>query len=206
MLLYRLGRGFFRGLCAWGYGWRIEGREHVPRKGPVILVANHISYLDPPLLGAALQRPVHFMAKAELFQNRLIGGILRRVHAFPVARGKADRGAIRHSLELMAQGQILAMFPEGTRSRTGELMPGQSGVAMIALRSRATVVPAGIAGTSKVDRQNFPPSGRPRIALHFGPPVRLDDLFEAEDRRAAMREASDRVMVSIRNQVKISQQ
>lgn len=77
---------------------------------------------------------------------------------------------------------------------------------MIALRTRATVIPAGIAGTSKVDRQKFPPKGRPRIALHFGPPVRLDDLYEATDRRAAMREASDRVMAAIRNQVEISQQ
>lgn len=206
VLLYRIGRGFFRGLCAWGYGWRVEGRENIPAEGPVILVANHISYLDPPLLGAALERPVHFMAKAELFRNRIIGNILRRVHAFPVERGTADRRAIRQSLELMSEGKVLAMFPEGTRSRTGELLPGQSGVAMIALRSRAMVIPAGIAGTSKVDRQKYPPAGRPKIALHFGPPVPLDDLYESTDRRAVMREASDRVMAAIRNQVKISQQ
>lgn len=206
MLLYRIGRAICRTYLVLRYGWRIEGLENIPTEGPVILVANHISYLDPPLLGAAVKRPVHFMAKAELFRNRIFGSILRRVNAFPVERGAADRKAIRRSLEILAEGNVLVMFPEGTRSKTGELLPGQSGVAMLALRSRAHVVPAGIAGTSKVDREKYPPAGRPKIALHFGPPVPLDDLYESTDRRAAMREAIDRVMTAIRNQVKISQQ
>ncbi len=206
MLLYRFARAFCRAYFALRYGCRIEGLENIPSEGPVILVANHISYLDPPLMGAAVERPVYFMAKAELFRNRLIAKILHRFNAFPVERGAADRKAIRRSLEVLSEGNVLVMFPEGTRSRTGELLPGQSGVAMLALRSRATVIPAGISGTSKEDRKLHPPTGRPIIALHFGPPVPLDDLYEAEDRRGAMREAVDRVMKAIRNQVKISQQ
>lgn len=206
LLLYRFAHAFCRTYFALRYGWRVEGREHIPAEGPVILVANHISYLDPPLLGAAVHRPVHFMAKAELFRNRIIAKILRRFNAFPVERGTPDRQAIRRSLEVLSEGNVLVMFPEGTRSRTGELLPGQNGVALLALRTRATVIPAGIAGTSKEDRRLHPPGGRPIIAVHFGPPVPLDDLYDAADRREAMREAVDRVMTSIRNQVKISQQ
>lgn len=201
MVLYRVGWVLCRGCFRLTYGWRIEGLEHVPREGPALVVANHLSFLDPPLLGAALERPVHFMAKQELFRYRPIAFFLRRLNAFPVKRGKPDRAAIREALSVLEDGKLLAMFPEGTRSRTGELLPGQSGVAMLALRSRAPVIPVGIVGTSRVDRRKYPPRGRPRIALHFGEAVPLDDLYDLEDRRRAMQEAVERVMEAIRIQV-----
>lgn len=203
-MLYYIGRSFFRALLTTRYGWQVTGTENVPPSGPVILAANHISYLDPPLLGSALQRPVYFMAKAELFEIPVFGPILRRVHAFPVVRGTADRRAIRRSLELLEQGEVVALFPEGTRNREADLLPPQGGIALIALRSNAVVIPTGISGTSKPDRNFYRPTQRPWVRIHFGPPVQLDDLRGERAGKAAIEQASRRVMDSIARQLQIT--
>jgi 1-acyl-sn-glycerol-3-phosphate acyltransferase len=151
---------------------RVEGAENVPDRGPVILASNHISNLDPPVVGVSIWRPGAFMAKEELFQNPLIAWFITRLNAFPVKRGTADRAALKRSLELLEQGWALAMFPEGTRSETGELKEPEMGVGMIAYRSAAPVVPAYIEGTNRV----LPKGGGVRLArvsITYGKPVRF---------------------------------
>lgn len=186
-----------------GYGYQVYGLENIPESGPAIVAGNHTSFLDPPLIGAAMKRPVSFMAKAELFKVPLLGQFLRAVNTFPVHRGAADRSAIRSALEVVGRGDILGLFPEGTRNHTEELLPPQKGVASIALRSNAPVIPVGITGTSRDDRQRHPVR-RPVIDIRFGPPVDLDDLRTDRLGKHILTEASRRVMEAIRQQIEIS--
>ena len=99
---------------------RIEGAENIPKDGPLVIACNHLSLLDPPVLGTAATRKVHFMAKEELFVP-VLGDIYRLLGAFPVRRGGADRAAIKHGIDILESNQVLAIFPEGTRNKTDEL-------------------------------------------------------------------------------------
>jgi len=145
-VLYRLVQRVLGILLPWYFDWTVEGTERLPESGAAIVVANHVNYLDPLAMGLALRRPLHFMAKRELFNNPVIGWLLRKVYAFPVRRGAADRQAIRHALKILKEGEVLALFPEGTRSATGNLQELQRGAAMLALRSGAPVIPMVILG------------------------------------------------------------
>ncbi|MGE5552623.1 MAG: lysophospholipid acyltransferase family protein [Betaproteobacteria bacterium] len=140
-MLYRLARALIRFWARVVLRWQIEGREKFPASGPVLLAINHTSAFDPFLGGSAIDRKVHFMAKEELFRFSPLAALLRRVGAFPVRRGESDRQAIRQALALLEAGQVVGIFPEGTRSRDGRLQHAQTGIAFLAKRGRATVVP-----------------------------------------------------------------
>ncbi|MFC1873521.1 lysophospholipid acyltransferase family protein [Chloroflexota bacterium] len=149
--------------------WRAQGRNNIPREGPVIVVANHMNLLDIPLLSASLNRQAIYMTKEELFQNWLSGYLLRHLDAFPVHRGQLDRTALRRALQALSKGNLLAIFPEGTRSRNGQLQPAFAGAALIALHSGAPILPAGITGTEKAKGKAWI-LRHPRIAIKFGIP------------------------------------
>lgn len=129
---------------------RIEGAEHIPATGPVILASNHRSNVDPLLLACAIRRPVSFMAKVELFVGPL-GWILHLIDQFPVRRGSVDREALRHSEAVVAGGGVLGLFPEGRRG-DGGFSTIHSGLAYVLLRGRCPVVPVAIFGTERVRR------------------------------------------------------
>jgi 1-acyl-sn-glycerol-3-phosphate acyltransferase len=175
------------------YRLRDRGRENLPQSG-FVLAANHTSNFDPWPLGLPLfpKRQLRFMAKSELFMP-VLGWLLRAGGAFPVRRGQADLEAIQTATELVREGEIVVMFPEGTRRRKGVRKKHQprahSGAARIALGAGAPLVPAAISGTDRLTRL-----GPLRVA--YGPPVPLDDLRGIEPGRAA-REATDRLMAAI---------
>ena len=129
-----------------GGGWRVVGIENVPRTGAVILAPNHVSLLDPPLVGVTAGRRPFIMAKAELFHG-IMGWGVQRMGSFPVKRGGADRTALKRARQLLAKGEALLVFPEGTRSPDGRLGPPEPGVAMLAHGAKAPIVPVYIAGT-----------------------------------------------------------
>ena len=129
---------------------RVYGRENIPAEGAVILAANHASNADPPLMASLIERPVSYMAKIELFENPIFGGIIRRCHAFPVKRGESDRGAIKTAVQVLKEKRILGLFPEGTRSKTGELKKPEAGVALIAAMTGAPIVPVAILNTHRI--------------------------------------------------------
>jgi 1-acyl-sn-glycerol-3-phosphate acyltransferase len=156
-------------------GFRLQGRggEHVPSTGPVLLVANHSSVLDPPLVGGVTPRPVSFLAKAELFGIPGLGWLIRRLNARPVRREGADPGALRTALKVLQDGGVLLVFPEGTRGEEGVLRPPKAGAGMLAVLSGAAVVPVYIAGSGRAwpRGQRWP---RPaRVTVTFGPPLRF---------------------------------
>lgn len=174
----------------------VTGRENVPKSGPLLLVSNHLSHLDPPALAWAFPRYIHFMAKEELFEPRLLGWYLRRIGTFPIKRGTADRNALRTAFAILEEGQVLAMFPEGKRSETGRLQEPEEGAGLIALRSKAPIVPMSITGTHRIlpahsARLHF---GKSRVLI--GKPFTLDDLYDQRGREA-ITEATRRIMASI---------
>jgi 1-acyl-sn-glycerol-3-phosphate acyltransferase len=180
---------------------RVEGDlAAIPREGPVILAANHISNADPVLVGAwltpALGRRIHWLGKKEMFDWPVVGWVARNGGVLPVDRGAADVDAFRMASRVLEAGQVLVIFPEGTRSPTGELQPPKDGLAMLALRTGATIVPIGISNTDRVW-----PKGRklPRLGGHatmrIGEPFKIADLLPREiDRKAAKRLATTVIM------------
>lgn len=143
-----------------------KGVENVPSEGPVVICSNHISWWDPVLVASALRRPVHFMAKKELFRRPILAYLFRKLHAFPVNRGRPDLGAIKAGLSVLKSGGVLGIFPEGTRQRTGDhLGEMHAGAAMLALKAGTPVVPAAIRGKYKI--------GHP-VVLVFGDSMVLE--------------------------------
>jgi 1-acyl-sn-glycerol-3-phosphate acyltransferase len=151
-----------------GFAMNVSGVENIPKTGGAVIASNHISLWDPPVLGAALRRPVHFMAKKELFANPVFAWVIKRLNAFPVQRGAADRVAIRKALLLLEQQELLGIFPEGTRSKTGVLGDPEPGVALIAAKAGAPIVPTAIFGTNQFGKCGF---RLPKFAVVFGSPI-----------------------------------
>ncbi len=151
---------------------RVRGKENIPSQGPLLIVANHLSLADPPLLGVTISRKVIFMAKKELFHFRLIGYFIGSFGAFSVHRGQLDRKALRQAYQVLADGLALVTFPEGTRSRSGQLRPAFSGPALIAMRSGAPILPVGIIGTEKIRGVTWL-LRRPQITVNVGHPFYL---------------------------------
>jgi 1-acyl-sn-glycerol-3-phosphate acyltransferase len=165
---------------------RLEGHEHIPASGPVILACNHRSNMDPVLLASAIRRPVAFMAKAELFVGPL-GWILRWIGQFPVRRGGIDREALRRTSAVLAAGGVLGLFPEGTRG-DGSFASVHPGLAYIVVRERCPVVPVAIFGTERVRRRfGWLPFATP-VRIVVGQPL---DLPASTSDRAGRREASE---------------
>jgi 1-acyl-sn-glycerol-3-phosphate acyltransferase len=128
---------------------RVIGSERVPRDGPLIVVANHVSYFDPPVIGWALPRQLHFMAKKELFEIPAFGALIRAYNAFPVDRGHGDVGAIKRAVSVLKAGNAVLIFPEGRRNRDGTGR-AEAGAALLASLSGARILPAYVDGTRRV--------------------------------------------------------
>ncbi|MCU0306200.1 MAG: 1-acyl-sn-glycerol-3-phosphate acyltransferase [Thermoleophilia bacterium] len=178
-------------MMPWLFGpmrFRVRGREHIPRRGGVLVVSNHVSQADPPLVGyATIPRRSYYMAKSELFRIRGLAWYIRALGAFPVVRGSPDRNSIRMARDLLARGECVIMFPEGTRTTSGHLRPGFPGAGLLGLEPGITIVPAAIWGS----QHPFGP-----VRVRFGPPVRVDDLGSGpRGRRAQV--VTDRMMAAI---------
>lgn len=168
MAVYNVLRFLFRLLFLTVFRWKVEGKENIPTHGGAIIAPNHISLWDPPLMGAALSRRIHFMAKEELFSYPVFRWIITQLKAFPVKRGAADRNAIRTAVTLLEQGELVGLFPEGTRGKNGVLGPAEPGVLMIAVKANVPIIPVAIIGTDKVGRF---PILFPRFIVRFGKPL-----------------------------------
>lgn len=161
------------------FGTRLHGVENIPAQG-ALLAGNHLSYLDPVLLWCASPRPVHFMAKRELWDSRFLGWALPRLWAFPVTRGGADRAAIEAATGFLKDGELVGIFPEGTRAEADATEPGEAhgGAAFIAMRAGAPVVPVAFVGTDiAMPRGSWLPRMH-KVDVWFGEPVSPADFLE----------------------------
>ncbi len=155
--------------------WKVEGRENVPRHGAFIVASNHLNFLDPPIIAAATHRRVIFMAKKEIFQWPIVGGICRLYGAIGVRRFEADLSALRRGQAVLKGGRVLGMFPEGTRAKGHGLLRPWPGAALIAMRANALIVPAAISGTDgPLWWRLLNPFARPHVTVRFGEPFRLE--------------------------------
>jgi len=178
--LYKAFRALFRFFLVVFFDFKAYGTKNIPLTGGVLMVANHESYLDPALVGVAVPRIMAFMAKSELFENRYFGWLIRRWHAFPVKQGRGDIGAMKQTIERLKEGNILNIFPEGSRSEDGKLQEIQSGAALVIRRAKVPVVPAIIAGSheSWPRTKKFPTPSRLRVI--YGKPMILHELSSEE--------------------------
>lgn len=170
---------------------RAHNVANVPKRGGVLILSNHQSFLDPMLVGCLAHRPFHFMARHTLFRNRVVRGILLWVNAFPVKRGGADRAAIREAIERLAAGKVVVMFPEGTRSPDGELQPIKGGFRLLVRKAHVPVLPVVIDGAFKAwPRSQKLPRPSP-VSVIYGqsiPPEELENLSDAEAAGRVQRE------------------
>jgi 1-acyl-sn-glycerol-3-phosphate acyltransferase len=150
---------------------QVAGREHVPAQGAIILAANHVSNVDPVVVGSSIRRKLHYMAKEELFRHPVFGWFLRRIQVFPISRGQASPSAFKRSLALLRKGEGLLVFPEGTRGDGRHLQPGKAGAGMLALRSGCPVVPIYLEGTAAVMPRGARVPRPGAVRVWIGPPL-----------------------------------
>lgn len=185
MEFYYFARGVVASVVKPLYRLDIQGTENFPKDRGILVCANHTHNFDPLALGVATPRPVNFMAKAELFAAPVLKGLLPKVNAFPVKRGLSDREAMRTALRLLKSGEVVGMFPEGTRSKDGKLGKGLAGAGFFALRGEADVVPCAIIGQYKPLR---------RVKVIFGQPLAMAPFRE---RKASAEEVTEAIMQEI---------
>lgn len=168
------------------FNLKYEGRENIPKGKPMIYCPNHRSYVDPPAVAAGIRGKMAFMAKEELFRNKLFGWLIRSLGAFPVSRGSGDLSILDDSAERIAEGKSLMIFPEGKRSKDGKVSKGHSGAAVISAKSGAPIVPVGIIFGEKL-------KFRTKIVVKFGKPIPAEEFFEGTG------EPNPRALVKMKN-------
>jgi 1-acyl-sn-glycerol-3-phosphate acyltransferase len=173
---YRCGWLFFRLLFATYFRWRVIGAEHVPKTGGVILAANHASYLDPPVVGAGLDRDINYLARQSLFRFPLIGRLLRSWNSVPVDRDGGGARGLKTILDRLLGGAGIILFPEGTRSHDGKLQPARSGIGLTVAKSNAPVVPVRVFGSHEAWGRNQKLPLPKRITVKYGEPMLFEKL------------------------------
>jgi cytidylate kinase len=192
--LYRIAYCFIPPTWRLIFRMNINGAEHFPLSGPVVLASNHRSNLDPFFLGAASPRQIHFMAKAELWKPRALGRVIEKLGTFPISRGEADRQAVRQALEVLGAGAVLGIFPEGHRQQQGRLGDIHPGVTLFSLREGVVTVPVVLNGTERVVRGGL--LRFPRVRVTFGPPLEIPGRELPRSERALV--ASERLSGALR--------
>lgn len=171
--------------------WRrltVIGAANLPKSGGLVVVANHVSNLDPLAIGSAISRQLHFMAKVELFKNPLMAAFLRKVGTFPINRDKTDRTAIKTALGILQSGKIVCIFPEGTRSKTGEIQKAHAGAALLAVKSDVPILPVAIKGTDGLFK---------KVTVVIGQPIYIPELWQGRPGKEDLEELSQQVMAQI---------
>jgi len=169
-------RAVLRVITSVFFDLKVTGQENVPSEGGVLLLVNHQSFLDPPCVGVQMKRQLSYLAKSELFDVPLFGKLIPKLNAFPVRQGAGDVGAVRETIKRLKEGHILAVFPEGSRTPDGEMLPLQSGFALVVRKAGVPIVPVAINGTFRAW-----PKGkifcRPTpVRVKFGKPMDISHL------------------------------
>ncbi len=175
-------------------GWQVRhfGQEHIPQKGGVLVVSNHESYFDPPLVGLACTRRMNYLARATLFRFTPLRWLIKSLDAIPIDLDGIGLSGIKESLRRLKRGEMVLVFPEGARTEDGEIQPFLPGFTTLAVRSGAAILPVAIEGAYRAwpRVQRFPRPGK--ISVRYGPPI-LPHQIAAMDERALLAEVEDRV-------------
>lgn len=176
---------------------RYEGTENIPDDHGFLICSNHRTILDPLLIGVPIGQQMRFMAKEELFRNRFFSWLITRLGAFPIRRGSADTKALDTAMEIIKEGGVLMVFPEGTRSKTGELLPHKAGAALIASRTNGDVLPCATYWKGKL---------RPfkRLVVRYGPVIRKEELQIHGTSKAEIKAAMQKIQQAVTDLHRIS--
>jgi 1-acyl-sn-glycerol-3-phosphate acyltransferase len=189
------------GLPRWYFRLGVEGAGHLPREGPCIIAANHVSYVDPIVVFAACPRPVRFIIDRAQYLRPLVHWVAVSTGAIPVENDPRDLGSLRRALQALKAGSVLGIFPEGGRSVDGTLQAGKPGAALLALRAGVPLVPAGIVGAfAAYSRHHLLPRPR-RILVRFGAPLAFPETWRGHAAKEHLEEATDLLMQRIHEQV-----
>lgn len=179
--------------------FKVYGKENVPKKGAFILASNHVSHLDPPALSCASPRVLHFMARHDLFNNWAFGALIRSLNAFPVKREGRDFGTLKDAVRRLKTGQVLLIFPEGTRSETGQIQTAQAGVGFLSIMANVPILPAYVKGTNKAMPKGARFIKPSAVSVYFGNVVEPQKLELSSIRKEACQQLADYVLNEIRN-------
>ncbi len=175
-LSYFLGWSAFRAVFATYFRWRVYDAQRVPPTGPVIFAANHASFIDPPLIGAAVRRQIHFLARDTLFTKPVLGAVLRSWKVVPVDRDGAGAAGLKAILERLLAGGAILLFPEGTRTADGRLQAPRSGIGLTVIKSSCPVVPVRVFGTYEAFGRHLVIPRPRRVVVKFGEPLNFASL------------------------------
>ncbi|HEY2573626.1 MAG TPA: lysophospholipid acyltransferase family protein, partial [Verrucomicrobiaceae bacterium] len=186
------------------FGWRVCNPERVPLEGPVILASNHASFLDPPLVGAGIRRGINYLARESLFRFPILGWILHQWQVVPVDREGGGAKGLKAILDRLLAGGAIILFPEGTRTRDGQLQPARSGIGLTVIKSQAPVVPVRVFGTFEAyHRRMRVPRPWHKVVVKYGQPMLFQQL-RAEAKTCARprlkeiyQQVSDEIMAAI---------
>ncbi|MCB6568272.1 1-acyl-sn-glycerol-3-phosphate acyltransferase [Eubacterium limosum] len=184
-MFYRFGRAIIKLLNLILYNIHVEGEENIPETGGVVLCPNHISNYDPLAVATHMKRQVHFLAKAELYKNFIVRKVLLAVGTIPVDRGKVSLETLKESLRVLKNGEILGIFPEGTRVKNGERKKPMEGFVVFALKTKSPILPVHIEGEYKF---------RGKINIKFGKPIELNEYYGKKVKPEEMSKISEKIM------------
>lgn len=184
-MFYTVVRGILKFILLFVFRIEVKGKENMPKNGNYLICSNHASNWDPVILAISLPRQIFWMAKKELFNNKFLGYIFKNLGAFPVDREGSDISAIKHSLRILKQGELLGMFPEGTRTSGYSKENVKSGVAMLAMKSNSPVVPVRVEGDYRF---------LGKVKIRVGSPI---DLVEKEGKSKDYERISDDILKAI---------
>ncbi len=190
MSFYKFGRAVVRFITWFGFKVTVTQKEEIPMNKGFIIACNHVSNFDPIFLGTSVKPEISYMAKEELFKNKFIGFILRHLNAFKVSRGTGDTSAIDGAIQIVKENRVLGIFPEGTRSKDGQLRRAKSGVIVVASASNGDVLPAAI----KYGERKFI---RRQVYVSIGNFIKNEDLKISNNDRAEIKKASALIMDNI---------
>jgi 1-acyl-sn-glycerol-3-phosphate acyltransferase len=203
--VYFIGWSLYRAAFATYFRWRVRGAENVPLKGPVILAANHESFLDPPLVGSGLKRDINYLARKSLFRYPVLAWILRAVNAVPVDRDGGGAAGLRAIMDRLHDGGAIILFPEGTRTTDGKLQPARSGIGLTVIKSEAPVVPVRVFGTYEAWGRHVRFPKPHRVTVKYGKPMDFAQL-RAEAKNCSKtrlkeiyQQVADEIMAAIGN-------
>lgn len=195
---YRFIKTTFQAPVSWAARLRVKGREHVPSEGGVLLAVNHLSWADPVLVGAAIHRPAFYLAKEAVFRNPLGRHFFESLGQIRVDRDKGgNEAAIGTAVDLLRQGLVVGVFPEGTRSRPGHMKRGKTGIARIAALAGAPIVPIAVDTSDFWPKHASLPRLGTKVYLNIGAPMQFELKASDADDRQRMRDVTDDVMARI---------
>ncbi len=192
---YLLGYSLSKAIAKTFFNYRVIGAENMIEEGPCIIAANHCSYLDPPLVGVACKRAIHYLARKSLLDVPILGPILPELNVIPVDQKNADRSALMGAIRVVKNDGAVLIFPEGTRSPDGQLQPAQPGIGMIAAKTGAPVVPVRITGSYEAFPRGSWCPRRESVTVYIGKALSFDFL-DSESRDFYLK-ASDLILDAV---------